>query len=163
MHESDSSSHHEFLELAKTKLGMWVSDNDLNIFLNNCTKNLLISNLVHENSVPDKIKELKVEREDFLFAAASVLYGKYEKNQRQFDEFGKIQDFNQFKEILAKTQIDLPDKKIAHGFVEVILGIEWTELVENVLEREQVNLKICDVVKSKKKNTKQAKKGKSNK
>ena len=61
MHESDSISHHEFLELAKTKLGMWVSDNDLNIFLNNCTKNLLISNLVHENSVPDKIKELKVK------------------------------------------------------------------------------------------------------
>ena len=157
--ENDTIQIAEFSEWAKNKLGWWVSDNDLNVFLNNFSITVpVISLLSSEQSVPDKIKEIKIEKDAFLLAFLNIAYKNYDNNFNQQESLGKIEDFNIFKETLAKVQREIPEKKILHSFSELILGTDISEILENVLDFEFVNLKIVDSFKSKKKAGKQAKK-----
>lgn len=157
-HENISSN--EFSEWAKHKLNWWVSAKDLSDFTKNHQNKAFSSLAGHENSVSEKVKEFKIEKDTFLLAALSFSYTKFKKNEAANKAIETIDDYPAFKEIINRSAKEMPDKKLQHGFAELVLGTSYEDILEKILNFEFIDLKICEAPKLKKKPLKALKKPK---
>lgn len=157
-HENISGA--EFQEWAKHKLNWWVSLSDLGIFTKHHQNTAFSSLSILESSIPDKIKDLKIEKDAFLLAALNISYAKFKKNETQNETIEVIDEYHTFKEIISRTTKEISDKKLQHCFSELILGNSYEDILEKILDFEFIELKICESPKAKKKVVKVLKKGK---
>lgn len=160
LYESDTISVQDFSEWAKSKVGWLVSNNDLETFLKNHSVSISISTLVNENAIPDRIKELEVEKESFLFACLDILYRNHALNLSKYEELANLHDFQVYKDIFVRISPDLTDKRLMQSFAEIITSTPIQDVIESILDYKFVDLKITESIKPKKKSAKQSKKPK---
>lgn len=147
--ERDGVSYHDFHEWSKNKLQIWITDKELRKFFENQTSHNPSSWFAIE--VPERIRELRIDRENFLLSFYSISLSKINKFEEDNKKIEKISDFLQFKEMITKDNKEITDQSLTNCFAEVLLGTPYEEVQEKVLNYDFTGLKISESPKGKKK------------
>ena len=150
MIEHENLSLAEFIEWARNKVQIWATDKELTEFFKAKTGYTPSSWFLFDPA--ERIRETRVEKENFLLAFVNVSLEKVH-NKRKVDIEG-VSEFYKFKEIILTHCPEISEKMVTNSFTEAILGTRFEEIQEKVLAYDFSGLKISDSPKPKRKGAK---------
>lgn len=150
MIEHENLSLSEFIEWARNKVQIWATDKELTEFFKAKTGFTPSSWFLFDTT--ERIKETRVEKENFLLAFINVSLEKV--NNKRKVEFEGVSEFYKFKEIILTHCPEISEKMVTNSFAEAILGTSFEEIQEKVLAYDFSGLKISDSPKPKRKGAK---------
>lgn len=146
--EHDGLTFHEFLDWAKNKLMVWATEKEIKAFFD--SQSAPNANLWFAVEVPERIRELRIDKENFLLCFMKVSLKKFNRCEEDNKKIENISEFLQFKEVLAKENKEISERLATNCFAEVLLGTPYEEVQEKVLDYDFSGLKISDSPRGKK-------------
>ena len=146
--EHDGLTFHEFLDWANNKLLIWATEKEIKFFYD--SQNNPNANLLFGPEIPERIKELRIDKENFLLSFIKVSLKKFNRCEEDNKNIENIVEFLQFKEALAKENKEISERLATNCFAEVLLGTPYEEVQEKVLDYDFSGLKISESPRGKK-------------